>query len=128
MAQEPAIRYRVSRNGSPGDSYWEVVFDGTVIDRGLAPTSAQARAQAMKVAASHAVREPGKSAGSFKGVRWLVTRQFPGHGHSVRLRCLRSREFFSDSSARVSPLAALLLMARGGSTLRTALLAKGPST
>jgi hypothetical protein len=65
MAQEPALRYRVSRNGSAGDWYWEVFSDGTVIDRGLAPTSAQARAQAMKVAASHALREPGKFAGSF---------------------------------------------------------------
>ena len=65
MAREAALSYRVTQNGSPGDWYWEVVFDGTVIDRGLAPTSAQARAQAMKVAATHAVREPGKSAGSF---------------------------------------------------------------
>ena len=65
MTQEPALRYRVSPNGSAGDWYWEVISDGTVIDRGLAPTSAQARAQAMKVAASHAVWEPGKSAGSF---------------------------------------------------------------
>jgi hypothetical protein len=69
MAQEPALRYRVSRNGSASDWYWEVVSDGEVIDRGLAPTSAQARAQAMKVAASHAVREPRKSARSFKGPR-----------------------------------------------------------
>jgi hypothetical protein len=51
MAREAALSYRVSQNGSPDDWYWEVVFDGTVIDRGLAPTSAQARAQAMKVAA-----------------------------------------------------------------------------
>jgi hypothetical protein len=65
MAREAALSYRVSQNGSPDDWYWEVVFDGTVIDRGLAPTSAQARAQAMKVAASHALREPGKFAGSF---------------------------------------------------------------
>jgi hypothetical protein len=64
MAQEPALRW-VSRNGSAGDWYWEVVSDGTVIDRGLAPTSEQARAQAMKVAASHVVREPGKFARSF---------------------------------------------------------------
>ena len=65
MAQEPALRYRVSRNGSAGDWYWEVFSDGTVIDRGLAPTSERARAQAMKVAASHVVREPGKFARSF---------------------------------------------------------------
>ena len=65
MAREAALSYRVSQNGSPDDWYWEVVFDGTVIDRGLAPTSAQARAQAMKVAASHALREPWKFAGSF---------------------------------------------------------------
>jgi hypothetical protein len=67
MAQEPALRYRVSRNGSASDWYWEVVSDGEVIDRGLAPTSAQARAQAMKVGASHAVQEPRKSARWFKG-------------------------------------------------------------
>jgi hypothetical protein len=65
MAQEPALRYRVSRNGSASDWYWEVVSDGEVIDRGLAPTSAQARAQAMKVGASHAIREPRTR--SFKG-------------------------------------------------------------
>jgi hypothetical protein len=59
MAQKKAPSYRVSRNGSAGDWYWEVFSDGEVIDRGLAPTSVQARAQALKVAASHAVREPG---------------------------------------------------------------------
>jgi hypothetical protein len=69
MAQENALSYRVSRNGSAGDWYWEVIADEKIIDRGLAPTSAQARAQAIKVAAFHAVREPGASARSFKGPR-----------------------------------------------------------
>jgi hypothetical protein len=52
MGQESALSYRVSRNGSAGDWYWEVISDRKIIDRGLAPTSAQARAQAIKVAAS----------------------------------------------------------------------------
>jgi hypothetical protein len=67
MPQENGLSYRVSRNGSAGDWYWEVFSDGEVIARGLAATSSQARAQAFKVAASHAVREPGVSARSFKG-------------------------------------------------------------
>jgi hypothetical protein len=67
MAQKKAPSYRVSRNGSAGDWYWEVFSDGEVIARGLAATSSQARAQAFKVVASHAVREPGVSARSFKG-------------------------------------------------------------
>jgi hypothetical protein len=42
MAQENALSYRVSRNGSAGDWYWEVISDEIIINRGLAPTSAQA--------------------------------------------------------------------------------------
>ena len=53
-----ALSYRISRNGSAGDWYWEVISDRKNIDRGLAPTKAQARVQARKVAASHAVRQP----------------------------------------------------------------------
>jgi hypothetical protein len=53
MAPENALSYRVSRNGSAGDWYWEVISDRKIIDRGLAPTRAQARAQAIKVAARH---------------------------------------------------------------------------
>ena len=67
MPQENGLSYRVSRNGSAGDWYWEVVSDRQIIGYGLARTSAQARAQAFKVVASHAVREPGVSARSFKG-------------------------------------------------------------
>ena len=52
---------------SAGDWYWEIVSDGQIVEGGLARTSAQARAQAFKVVASHAVREPGDSARSFKG-------------------------------------------------------------
>jgi hypothetical protein len=59
MARENTLFYRVSANGAAGDWYWEVPSDGKVIARGLAPTKAQARAQALKVAASHAVRQPG---------------------------------------------------------------------
>jgi hypothetical protein len=58
MAQEDALSYRVSRNGSAGDWYWEVISDRKIIRRGLAPTKAQAHVQARKVAASHAVRQP----------------------------------------------------------------------
>jgi hypothetical protein len=60
MAQENALSYRISQNGSAGDWYWEVISDQKIIERGLAPTRAQARAQALKVAASHAVRQPGE--------------------------------------------------------------------
>jgi hypothetical protein len=52
MGQESAFSYRVSRNGSSGDWYWEVTSDRKIIDRGLAPTRTQARARAIKVAAS----------------------------------------------------------------------------
>jgi hypothetical protein len=61
MAQENALSYRISQNGSAGDWYWEVISDQKIIERGLAPTKAQARAQALNVAASHAVRQPGGS-------------------------------------------------------------------
>ena len=67
MPQENGLSYRVSRNGSAGDWYWEVVSDRQIIGYGLARTSAQARAQAFKVVASHAVREPGVFARSLKG-------------------------------------------------------------
>jgi hypothetical protein len=58
MAQKSAFSYRVSRNGPAGDWYWEVISERKIIDRGLTPTRAQARAQAIKVVASHAVRQP----------------------------------------------------------------------
>jgi hypothetical protein len=57
MAQENALSYRICQNGAAGDWYWEVISDRKIIDRGLAPTRVQARAQALKVAASHAVRQ-----------------------------------------------------------------------
>jgi hypothetical protein len=41
--------------------------DRKIIERGLAPTSTQARAQALKVAASHALWQPTDSARFFKG-------------------------------------------------------------
>ena len=72
MAQENALSYRISQNGSAGDWYWEVISDQKIIERGLAPTRAQARAQALKVAASHAVgsqgslRQPFESPGSIE--------------------------------------------------------------
>jgi hypothetical protein len=57
MAQEEAPSYRVLRNGSAGDWYWEVLSDGEVIARGLAATSSQARAQARKVAVPRLVTQ-----------------------------------------------------------------------
>ena len=39
MPQEKAISYQVSRNGSAGDWYWEVISDRKIIDRGLAATA-----------------------------------------------------------------------------------------
>jgi hypothetical protein len=67
MISENALSYRVSRNGLAGDWYWEVVADRKIIDRGLAPTSTQARAQALKAAASYALWQPTDSMRSFKG-------------------------------------------------------------
>jgi hypothetical protein len=66
MAQKNALSYRISQNGSAGDWYWEVISDQKIIERGLAPTRAQARAQALKVAASHAVRQPGEPTPPFE--------------------------------------------------------------
>jgi hypothetical protein len=66
IAQENALSYRVSQNGSAGEWYWEVISDRKIIGRGLAPTKAQARAQALKVAASHAVRQPGEPTPPFE--------------------------------------------------------------
>jgi hypothetical protein len=66
MAQENALSYRVSHNGSAADWYWEVISDQKIIERGLSPTKAQARAQALKVAASHAVRQPGEPTPPFE--------------------------------------------------------------
>jgi hypothetical protein len=39
MAQENALSYRVARNGSAGDWYWEVISDQKIIGRGLASTN-----------------------------------------------------------------------------------------
>jgi hypothetical protein len=57
MAQENYQSYRVVPNGSAGDWYWEVLFGGEVIARGLAATSSQARAQALDAAASRLVTQ-----------------------------------------------------------------------
>jgi hypothetical protein len=46
----------VLRNGSTGVC-WEVLFDGEVIAYGVAATSSQARAGALKAAASHLVTQ-----------------------------------------------------------------------
>jgi hypothetical protein len=51
------LSYRVSRNGRAGDWYWEVMSEREVIARGLAPTSAQARAEALRAAGSHIERQ-----------------------------------------------------------------------
>jgi hypothetical protein len=67
MISANALSYRVSRNGSAGDSYWEVSSDRKIIDRGLAPTSTQARAQTLQVAASVALWQPTDTARFFKG-------------------------------------------------------------
>jgi hypothetical protein len=71
MPKENGVSYKVSRNGSAGDWYWEVISDGKMIERGLAPTRAQARAQAIKVAASHATRQPEDSTPPFEGLKAL---------------------------------------------------------
>jgi hypothetical protein len=69
MAQKSALSYRVFRNGPAGDWYWEVMSDRKIIDRGLAPTRAQARALALRVVASLAVRQPEDSTPPFEGLK-----------------------------------------------------------
>jgi hypothetical protein len=71
MRQKDGISYNISRNGSAGDWYWEVISDGNIIARGLASTTAQARAQALKVAASHPVRQPEDCTPPFEGLKPL---------------------------------------------------------
>jgi hypothetical protein len=69
MAQKNALSYRVSRNG-PADWYWEVISDRKIIARGLAPTRAQARVQALKVARDpDAVQQPEDSTPPFEGLK-----------------------------------------------------------
>ena len=56
------LSYKVSRNGHAGDWYWEVISGREVISRGLAATSAQARAEALGVVVSYIERHPDDSA------------------------------------------------------------------
>jgi hypothetical protein len=70
MARNSGLSYQVSRNSSANDWYWEVMYDRKIIDRGLAPTRAQARAQALKVARSYLVQE--NSMPSFEGLKAIV--------------------------------------------------------
>jgi hypothetical protein len=69
MAQKNAISCRVSRNGSAGDWYWELTSSRKIIDRGLAPTRAQARAQALKVARASVVQQREDSMLPFEGLK-----------------------------------------------------------
>ena len=70
MARNSGLSYQVSRNSSANDWYWEVMYDRKIIDRGLAPTRAEARAQALKVARSYLVQE--NSMPSFEGLKAVV--------------------------------------------------------
>jgi hypothetical protein len=70
MARNSGLSYQVSRNSSANDWYWEVMYDRKIIDRGLAPTRAEARAQALKVARSYLVQE--NSMPSFEGLKAIV--------------------------------------------------------
>jgi hypothetical protein len=53
MAQETGLIYNLSPNGPAGDWYWDVRCDGSIIARGLAPTRAQARTDAITSVAAH---------------------------------------------------------------------------
>ena len=55
------LSYKVSRNGHAGDWYWEVISKREVIARGLAATSAQARAEAMRAAGTSTDRQHGSA-------------------------------------------------------------------
>ena len=51
------LSYKVSQNGHARDWYWELISEREVIARGLALTSAQARAEAVRAAGSHIKRK-----------------------------------------------------------------------
>ena len=53
MVLSHPLTYHVCPNGPAGDWYWEVTFRGEIVARGLAPTQAQARADATEAAASY---------------------------------------------------------------------------
>ena len=94
MAQKNGLSYSVSRNGSAGDWYWEVMSDSEVIARGLAPTRSQAYEGAMKAAASHLDHVPFRSnrkltswpglsrppTSSFEATKDVAARDERGHG------------------------------------------------
>ena len=56
------LSYKVSRNGHARDWYWEVISEREVIARGLGATSAQARAEALRVVGSYIERQAEDSA------------------------------------------------------------------
>ena len=49
MAGSP-LAYNISSNGAAGDWYWEVIFHGEIMARGLASTEATARVDAKAAA------------------------------------------------------------------------------
>ena len=49
MVEKGTLSYNISPNGSAGDWYWEVASNHRIIARGVAPTMAHARADAMSV-------------------------------------------------------------------------------
>jgi hypothetical protein len=51
--------YNVSNNGTSGDWYWEVITpEREIMARGLASTSAQARADAVMAGAAYSIKQP----------------------------------------------------------------------
>ena len=51
------LSYKVSQNGHARDWYWELISEREVIAHGLALTSAQARAEAVRAAGPHIERK-----------------------------------------------------------------------
>ena len=56
------LSYKVSQNGHARDWYWELISEREVIAHGLALTSAQARAEALRAAGTHIKRQSDDSA------------------------------------------------------------------
>jgi hypothetical protein len=54
--KERPLAYHICQNGPAGDWYWEVSYCGDIVARSLAPTREQARADAIKAAASYVER------------------------------------------------------------------------
>jgi hypothetical protein len=56
VVRDATFTFRVSPNGGAEEWYWGITCDGTIIARGLAPTGARAREDAIVAAAFYVER------------------------------------------------------------------------